>query len=167
MELRIGQILIDQGVLSESQVAKVLEHQRKQAKPFGLLCEQLFNVPSEDIENAWAAQYARITRTVDPSIECFDAQAKDLITRRQAWQFCVLPIRFDDSELMIATTQMHLRKALRFASNTLPMPVYFVMAHPRALGEALCRHYALPGMTPASILDNGIERLFSPYSKAG
>lgn len=164
MELRIGQILSEQGVLSGQQVEQVLERQRRESRPFGLICEELFHIPAEVIENAWAAQYAKLTRTIDPAVEVFEPDALGLLTRRQAWQFRILPIRFDDLELMIATTQMHLRKALRFASSVIPVPLYFVMAKPHALGEALCKHYPLPGMTPASVNDSGLENLLGRWS---
>jgi hypothetical protein len=151
MPVRLGEVLVAAGVLSEQQVQMILEQQQEQHKPFGLLCEQLCDVSAEVVEDAWASQYATLTRTVDPSVEVFDDRALQLVTRRQAWQFRVLPIRFDDAELMIATTSQHLRRALRFANNVLGVPLYFVMTSPEALGEALGRHYSLPGMTAESI----------------
>lgn len=147
MTVRLGEVLIAQDVLTQQQVNDILEQQQEQQKPFGLLCERMYGIQPEIIEEAWANQYAMLTRTVDPTVEVFDDRAKELVTRRQAWQFRVLPIRFDDSELMIATTQQHLRRALRFANNVLGVPLYFVMTSPDDLTEALCKHYALPGMS--------------------
>ena len=151
MTIRLGEVLIASGVLTEEQVSMILEQQAQQHKPFGLLCEQLCGISPAAIEDAWANQYASLTRTIDPTVEIFDPHAMQLVTRRQAWQFRVLPIRFDDAELMIATTQQHLRRALRFANNVLGVPLYFVMANPDALGDALCKHYALPGMSADTI----------------
>lgn len=153
MQGRLGQLLVQSGVLSEHQVKKVLEHQQTSGEPFGLLSEQLFGVDPSAIEEAWARQYARITRTIDPELEVFEDRAKDLITRRQAWQFHILPIRFDGDELMIATTQEHLRRALRFAVNVIGVPVFFVMAEAEAMDKALTKHYAWPEMTDRAGLD--------------
>jgi hypothetical protein len=161
MELRLGQVLVEQGVLNDRQVADILERQNETGRPFGLLCEEMFHVPAETIERAWAMQYASLTRTIDPAREPFDSAALDLITRRQAWQVRVLPVRFDGRELMLATTSRHIRRALRFANNVLGLPVYLVLAEPRALGEALCRHYAMPGMTMYSIDDDAMEHLLA------
>lgn len=161
MELRLGQVLIEQGVLTERQVECILLRQRETSQPFGLLCEEMFRVPPETIERAWAMQYASLTRTIDPATEPMDASALELITRRQAWQFRVLPIRFDGRELMLATTRTQLRRALRFANNVLGLPVYLVLAEPRALGEALCRHYTMPGMSPMSVDDDAMDHLLS------
>jgi hypothetical protein len=159
MELRLGQLLIDRGVLAEEQVERILRHQQHSGEPFGCIAERLYGVEPAEIEQAWARQYASLTRTIDPAVEVFEERATAMVTRRQAWQFRVLPVRFDPTELMIATTQMHLGRALRFATNVIGVPVYFVMADPLALGAALCKRYALPGMTPASVIDDGLDRL--------
>jgi hypothetical protein len=161
MESRLGQLLVESNILTEDQVRVVLEHQRRSTRPFGLLCEELFGISPRTIEEAWARQYAIRSRTIDPQIETFDERALDLVTRRQAWQFRVLPIRFDNGDLMMATTPQHLLRALRFAVNTLGVPAYFVMADPAKLGEELCRRYPLPGLTPACINDNGMDHLIN------
>ena len=161
MELRLGHVLIEQGVLTERQVECILVRQLETGQPFGLLCEQMFRVSPDAIERAWATQYAGLTRTIDPEREPMDLSALELITRRQAWQFRVLPIRFDGRELMLATTRSQLRRALRFANNVLGLPVYLVLADPQALGMALCRHYAMPGMSPQSIDDDAMDHLLA------
>jgi hypothetical protein len=76
----------------------------------------------------------------------------------------VLPLRFDDGDLMLATTAQHVRRALRFASNVITVPVYLVLAEPLALGAALCTHYSLPGMTAKSVMDNDFERMLAAHS---
>ena len=157
MEVRLGQLLVESGVLTSQQVTDIVLEQERTGEPFGLLAERLFGVDPHKIEEAWARQYAGLTRTVKPEIEVFDEQAAELVTRRQAWQFRVLPLRFEGRELLIVTTQQHLRRALRFATNVIGIPVFFVMADPLELGRALCSHYPLPGMTPESVLDDPVS----------
>jgi hypothetical protein len=152
-EVRLGQLLVESDVLTSRQVAAIIIEQERTGEPFGLLAERLFGVDPVKIEDAWACQYAGLTRTVNPAVEVFDEQAAELVTRRQAWQFRILPLRFEGRELLIATTQTHLRRALRFATNIIGIPVFFVMADPMDLGRALCTHYPLPGMTPESVSD--------------
>ena len=153
-EIRLGQLLIEGDVLTSRQVDAIIIEQERTGEPFGLLAERLFGVDPCKIEDAWALQYAGLTRTVKPELEVFDDQATALVTRRQAWQFRVLPLRFEGRELLIATTQEHLRRALRFATNVIGIPVFFVMADPMELGRALNTRYPLPGMTPDSVLDD-------------
>ena len=153
-ELRLGQLLVKSGVLTGPQVDTILSTQERGGEPFGLLAERLYGVDPQKIEEAWAEQYAVLTRTVNPEVEVYDAKACELVTRRQAWQFRILPLRFEGRELIIATTQGHLRRALRFATNVIGIPVFFVMADSLALGRTLCDRYPLPGMTPESVDDD-------------
>lgn len=169
MEVRLGQLLVEQGVLNAEQVGTILTHQEQTGEPFGLLCERIFGIEPDLIEQAWATQYARLTRTIDPALEMIDPEALAIITRRQAWQFRILPVCFDGRELMIATTQNHLRRALRFAVNVIGMPVYFVMTDPEKLGAALCHHYKLPGFTPdcvaTAVIDRFLHRADSDFAE--
>ena len=147
MEVRIGTILVERGILEEDQVKAVLNIQRRTGEPFGLICERLYAITPEQVESAWAEQYALITRTIDPRLGSPSAEALETVTRRQAWQFGVLPIEIDGAELMMATTLEALPRALRFAANVIGRPVYFVMCEPLALQGALQVQYPLPGAT--------------------
>jgi hypothetical protein len=166
MDVRLGDILTQHGVLTADQVTTVLDEQRRTHEPFGVICERLLDVSPDAIEHAWATQYVAMTRKVDPATELFDESVNQVVSRRQAWQFRVLPIRYDGDELMMATTARHLTRALRFATRFIGVPVYFVITEPRALGEALCRRYPIAGMTPASINDESLDRLLSMVRSA-
>ncbi len=152
--MRLGQLLVEADVLTTQQVDDIVGQQQRTGEPFGLLAERLLGVDPRKIEDAWARQYAGLTGIVNLTIEVFDEQAAELVTRRQAWQFRILPLRFEGRELLIATTQQHLRRALRFATNVIGIPVFFVMADPMDLGRALCERCPLPGMTPESVTDD-------------
>lgn len=161
MELRLGTLLVQNGVLTTVQVDEILERQAVTAEPFGVLAESMFGVDPAAVEMAWARQYAGLTRRVDPADESVCARALAAVTRRQAWQFRILPVRFEPTELVLATTEMHLPRALRFVTNVLGVPAVLVMADAEALGRALCLHYPLPGMTPRSVLDDGLDRIMA------
>ena len=151
--MRIGDLLVREGVLTGDQLVQALRLQREGRGPIGLICEKHFGVPPEVIERAWATQYATISPRVDPVTERFDPTLTEMITPRQAWQFRVLPIRVDETgDLLVATIEIELPRALRFATRVVERPVFLSIAEPRRLGEALCRRYPLPGMTPNSIV---------------
>ena len=147
MEVRIGNILVDRGILTTDQVKAVLNVQHRTGQPFGLICEELYDVDPSQIEAAWAAQYAELTRTIDPRLMAPGSDVLATMTRRQAWQFNALPIQWDGAELILATTPEALPRALRFATNVLGVPAYFVMCDPDALQTALQSNYPLPGAT--------------------
>ncbi len=151
MRVRIGEVMVNQGLLTEAQVNSILEHQKERPRPFGELAEVLFHVSSEDVESAWVEQYALITEHVDPTGETIDPGVLELITKRQAWQFRCMPLRWDGSEVMVATVREHLTRSMRFALRHVVQPCWFVLAEADQLGAALMEHYPMAGMTPAVV----------------
>ncbi|MEM7229495.1 MAG: hypothetical protein AAF432_11850 [Planctomycetota bacterium] len=160
MIVQLGQLLVQAGVMSQDQIEAALLEQARSGEPLGLICERRFSVAPDVIENAWADQYAQLTRTVDPATEYVDFETLELVSRRQAWQFGLIPMRFDGTELVLVTTQANLRRALRFANNILGVPAYFVLADPEALGQALARHYPITGLKADDLGDSAPSRRF-------
>jgi hypothetical protein len=143
--IRIGQILIENGVLTEQQVFEVVQAQKTRRLPFGVLAEQMFDVTLQSIEAAWIEQYHRFTGTIDLSSQTFDAEALKLISRRQAWQFELLPIGFEPTgELLVAASRTRLARAVTFATNRLNHVVYFRVAESMQLRQFLREHYPMP-----------------------
>jgi len=151
MAIRLGDLLVQRGVLTEQQKQTILAEQVQRNRPFGALAEQLFGVNPRDIEEAWADQYEPLARHIDPRREPVEREAIGLIDRRQAWQFGMLPIRFDGPELLVCTTRRHLVRALKFAGWRINALCFFALSDPRALGEALVQHYPMSGMTPDTL----------------
>ncbi len=156
MTLRLGDLLVFKGALTPAQRDSVLEYQRLTGRPFGEMAERLFGLSQGVIEQAWAEQYASIAPRLDPRQEDVEAEALALIERRQAWQFRILPLRFDDREVMVCTTQEHLARALRFAGWKIQASCYFVLSEPLNLGEALMRHYPMAGMNAGLVAAKGL-----------
>ena len=141
--MRIGELLVRQGILTEAQVESVLEIQTERTEPFGSICERLFGVAPEVVEDAWVEQYTELTGSLQPDFDTCDAAVIDLLTRRQAWQFRIVPIRWEDGAVVLATTKSHLQRALRFVTGTLSFPVYFLITDAATLGESLDRYYPM------------------------
>lgn len=154
--LRLGDLLVRMGVLTPGQRDDVLRRQRTEPRPFGVLAERMFGVQPAAVEEAWAEQFSGLTAHVDPRREPIDPEVLPVIDRRQAWQFRVLPLRMDGGDLVLCTTREHLVRALKFAGWRVIHPCHFVLAEPRALGEALVRHYRLDGMTPDMVAGRGL-----------
>lgn len=150
--LRIGEVMIELGLLTTDQVDEILREQQILHRPFGELAERLFGLTEKQVERAWAHQYARLTRHVDPRQESIESDVLAHVDRRQAWQFRILPLRRDGRELMVCTIIEHLPRALRFGMRHFKMPCYYVLTSPAALGEMLVAHYPMGGMTADSVL---------------
>jgi len=142
--IRIGEILIEQGILSERQVRHILQVQRSVNRPFGDLAERLYEVDACAVEDAWVEQYVRVAGVVDLQEVETDKQCLRLINRRQAWQFHAAPIRRENEHLGVATTAEGLVRAVNFATRKFDEPVYFVIAEKNQLREFLMKHYPVP-----------------------
>ena len=144
--IRIGQLLVEQGVLSDVQVQHILTVQKQSGRPFGDLAERLFGISPKCVEDAWVEQYIRTAGVVDLDEIEIETDCLRLLNRRQAWQFHVLPTGRDaeHGELNIATSPQNLVRAVNFATRSVDEPIYFMLAERKQLREFLMRHYPVP-----------------------
>ena len=143
--IKIGQILVEQGRLTEQQVFEICEAQRKTGTPFGVLAERMFDVSLEGIEAAWSQQFQQISGSIDLTQCPAEPEALSLITRRQAWQFQILPLRFESpAELLVAASLDRLPRAVTFAAKHFAQVVVIRVAETDQLREHLSRHYPMP-----------------------
>jgi hypothetical protein len=165
--IRLGEILIEQGVLNEQQVFEIVDAQRRLNLPFGVVAERLFEVTLQSIEKAWAQQYRTFTGTLDLDHQPINEQAVAEITRRPAWQFEMLPVGYDpNGELIVAASQRRLPRAVTYAASRINRPVYFRIADPTQLLEYLQHHLPMPEV-PEHLLDRAREVGESPQALAG
>lgn len=162
MAMRLGEILVRRGVLTPEQSEAILEEQRRRHRPFGVLAEEMFEVCPRVLQDAWAEQYETMADRVDPARESVEVAATRLVSRRQAWQFRLLPLRFEHGAVVLCTTRQHLPRALAFAYKQIGPECSFVLAEDQALGEALQKHYPWEG--PVS--PRGTE-LLAEFKQAG
>lgn len=155
--IRIGEILIEQGVLSEQQVFEIAQAQKQQSIPFGVLAEKMFDVTVESVETAWIEQYHRFTGTLDLSQCRIDGQVLRLINRRQAWQFEILPIGCEPSgELLVAASRRRLARAVTFITQRVDREVFIRVAESTQLRQFLRKYYPMPEVSDeliARVLD--------------
>ena len=142
--IQIGQLLIEQGVLTSQQVEHILKVQKISHRPFGDLAERLFGISPQAVEDAWVQQYVRMVGTVDLDNIRFDEQCLRLLNRRQAWQFHMLPMHRSDDHLNIATDKESLVRAVNFSAKKLDEPVFFQLAEREQLRAFLMKHYPVP-----------------------
>src|SRR3954463_2997242 len=140
----IGQLLVQQGVLTEEQVGHILKIQKVSHRPFGDLAERLYGINPKAIEDAWVEQYLRVTGTVDLDEQKVDEQCLRLLNRRQAWQFHVLPMNREEENLNIATSAEGLVRAVNFSAKKIDEPINFQIAERKQLREFLMKHYPVP-----------------------
>jgi hypothetical protein len=142
--IQIGQLLIEQGVLTAAQVEQIVQAQTTNHRPFGDLAERLFGIDPRAVEDAWVEQYIRTTGVVDLDRIKIEADALRVLNRRQAWQFHLLPLNHDDNNLNMATSSDDLIRSVNFAVRKLDDPIYFLIAERQQLREFLMKHYPVP-----------------------
>jgi len=148
---RIGERLVRNGSITSEQLQAALRKQEETGQPLGLICEEMFGLDPRIVECAWAEQYEELVADLEPRLRSFDAECVRLVSRRQAWQFAVLPLRYEDGALVVATIAPRLAQARRFMSTVVPGGVVLVVTDARSLARALARHHPFPGMD-ASVL---------------
>jgi hypothetical protein len=141
--IQIGQLLIEQGVLTQTQVQHILKVQKMSHRPFGDLAERLYGISPKAVEDAWVEQYLRTVGVVDLDDLKIDTDCLRLLNRRQAWQFQLLPIH-RDPELNLATTADSLVRTVNFSARAINEPVHFMIAERGQLREFLMKHYPVP-----------------------
>ena len=142
--IQIGQLLVEQGVLTQQQVQQVLELQKVSHRPFGDLAERLLGIHPKAVEDAWVEQYLRAVGVIDLADERIETECLRLLNRRQAWQFHALPMNRQHQSLNVATCAEHLVRAVNFSTKTFDEPVYFLIAERAQLREFLMKHYPVP-----------------------
>ena len=148
--LRIGEILVRNGVLTPQQADQVRAEQAERPAPFGHLAEVMFDIHVQRVESAWVEQYEQYTGLLEDQeggrIFAAEPDALHVLDARRAWQFRMLPLRFESNgELLIAAGHDRLPRAVTFASAHIPHPVYFRLVARDTLHDLLDRFYPLPG----------------------
>ncbi|MEO0474700.1 MAG: hypothetical protein AAF085_01845 [Planctomycetota bacterium] len=142
----IGHILVEQGVLTPSQVDRALQVQAEREAPLGRIAEQLFDIERATVIEALAEQV--VMRAPDAALanEQFDQQCLGMLSAQQAWDNLILPIRWEDGELLCATTVETLPGAIELLQQKLDCPFHFAIAEMRPLEEFIASLYAYEGV---------------------
>lgn len=145
----IGNILVEQGVLTKKQVVKALEAQAERETPLGRVAEVLFGVDRSSIIDALAEQVAMRAPEAKLADEKFDPQCLRMISAKEAWDSLILPIRWEDGELLCATTIETLPNAIELLQQKLDCPFHFAIAEMRPLEDFIASLYAYEGVEVA------------------
>ena len=145
MSIRLGELLVLQGVITPDQQQEILRLQRNSGRPFGIIAEECFAVDPCAIEQAWAAQYAMIAQRIDPTKIEIPGDVLALVSKRQAWQFGFIPVARGDAEIQMVAARETLARALRFVGWRIGELCTFAICDLGTLRRGLETHYPFPG----------------------
>ena len=143
---RLGTILLKHGQLTAAEVSLILAQQTQSGRPFGELAQQMFGLDRGAVEAAWVEQYLQYGTEIDLRTQSIDPDVLGVVTRRQAWQFHLLPMRREEEQLILATTADRLPRAVTFAWRRLGEPVHIVVVPQPQLEDYLQTHYPWQAM---------------------
>ncbi|MEM6505620.1 MAG: hypothetical protein AAF711_09145 [Planctomycetota bacterium] len=142
----IGHILIEQGVLTQSQVDRALQVQAEREAPLGRIAEQLFDIERNTVIEALAEQVVMRAPEASLASETYDPQCLQMLAAKQAWDNLILPVRWEDGELLCVTTVETLPGAIELLQQKLDCPFHFAIAEMRPLEEFIASLYAYEGV---------------------
>ncbi len=138
---RIGQILVDLGFIGDDQLEMLLDEQQQHpGQLLGKIAEEMGLITEEQLAQALAEQFNMQVVGLDDLDIPDDVMEK--ITETMAQLYRVIPIRFEDNRLTVATCDpqnLSIQDELR---TFLGYEIRLVVATERDVTNALNRHYA-------------------------
>lgn len=147
---RIGELLVSYGELTTAELSMIRSEQKRYYRPFGKIAAKMFGVSENALWQAWAEQYAAYCPRINLNeIEPLTHLGLlNELTPAQAHQYQLLPLRYHDGDLILATTIEHLPTALRFLDErpeSKTTTLVWLTDQPAELEQAL--KYAYPTAT--------------------
>jgi len=140
---RIGTLLVERGVLDESQVQRILEAQEVRHQPFGKVAHEMFGVDESAIWEAWAEQVGPTCKPVELEHEPSDPEALAIVSVEEAWRLRILPLRREGGNLVVATTVTDLPEAASLLNGRVEGALRFVIPERRELEQRIVADYRI------------------------
>jgi len=136
----IGQILREQGKVTQEQVLKALERQELTDKALGRIFFDMGIVSNDDILRAWSQQID--AEIVDLATISIPSGLLDELPREVAEEYHVFPVGRRGDALVIAMSDPLDDEDLARISALCNRPVQTVIGSALAITQAIKRHYA-------------------------
>jgi len=138
---RIGQILVDLGYIEEDQLELLLEEQQQQpGEKLGKIAEELGLITDEQLAQALAEQMNLQVVALNDETQLSE-EVLGLITETMAQLYRVIPVRYEDNTLTIATAEPQNLSVADELRTFLGYEIRLVVATEREIRIALDRYY--------------------------
>lgn len=137
---KLGEIFVEQNILSPKTVERVLSHAKRINKRFGAVLEEMGLITAEEFAGALAIQYK--CRTVfNFARHSFPQQLLDIITGEVALENHIFPLKLDGNRLALAMADPTMTRIIdNIAANNNLTIIPFV-APRKDIISAVCKHY--------------------------
>ena len=145
-EPHLAELMVDHGLLERATARELLQRAAREAGAFTARVAEHFDMEIDEVYEALADEIAARAPRVSLGTERLDAGAARLLPARAAWGPLLLPMRFEQGELICATSEDTLARAVAAAEAELNDPCRFVLASPDALMQFIAERYELEGI---------------------
>jgi hypothetical protein len=145
-EQGIARALVEHELLEQAQVDEVLIQQHRDRRPVAEIVADRFGIDEHDVYQALAEQIIAAAPEVNLVTEELQREALKQVAAREAWDYLLLPLRFEGEELVCATTAETLPSALSLAQAELKVPFRFVLSSVRPLEQFIAERYEFEGV---------------------
>ena len=148
---RIGQILVDMGFIDDDQLEMLLEEQQQQpGEKLGKIAEEMGLITDDQLAQALAEQMR--LQVINLSEAKIPASTLSLISDTMAQLYQVIPVRFEDNELTVATSEPQNLSVADELRTFLGYTIRLVVTTEREIKQGLDRYYNAAGESVESII---------------
>lgn len=136
----LGDIFVEQGIISEKTRERILERSRQLGRRFGSVLEDLELITGEELAAALAAQYdCRLLPNL-PRLKV-DPKVLQLIPVEVAMQHLIFPIKSEGSRLAVAMADPANSRVIENLAADTGMEIVPFVATKQDIREAICHRY--------------------------
>jgi type IV pilus assembly protein PilB len=162
MAKRLGDLLLEESLVTEAQIQKAIEEQQKSGEPLGRILVRMGFITEEALYYFLAIQFG--TEYVDLSGMDLKQETVDIIKKELAEEMNVIPIEVTGSQIIFATSEPDEHLIMKIKERAaLPVDkVKFVITSETAMRNALSAYY---GVTEKMEQDAGMQEIFRDQAK--
>jgi len=148
---RIGQIFVDMGFIDDSQLEMLLEEQQQQpGEKLGRIAEEMGLITDDQLAQALAEQMnLQVINLAEAKIP---QQTLDLVSDTMAQLYRVVPVRFENNELTVATAEPQNLAVPDELRTFLGYTIRLVVTTEREIKQAMDRYYGTASESVESII---------------
>jgi CheY-like chemotaxis protein len=145
---RLGEIFVENGLLAEKTMERMLAVSRRLNKRFGTVLEDFELVTGDELAQALASQYGcRVASNF--AGYCFSSDLLATISVDVAMQNHIFPLKLDNKRLALAMADPTETRVVRNISANLGLTITPFIATKKEIYAAICRNYLQKEVCPA------------------
>ena len=137
---KLGQILIEHGILTATSFERMLAVSRKDKKRIGLILENCGLVTGEELAAALAQQFG-LKVIANLTSYAYSRQVLDLVPSELAIQRLVFPLKLEGNRLLLAVADPTETKFVENLAANNGLQITRCVATRREIYGAICKHY--------------------------